>query len=163
LNAEKNADARVRLIALLPLIGDPSTLPLLRASLADPDATLFDAAVRALCAWPTPAAREDVMRLARDSRSETHRLLAIAGLVRLVRLEKYRDRTAAVADLRQAAGFAWRPEEQKLVLAALPPFACQDALDLATSFLREPSVKTEAQAAVTKIRERLDAMKKATT
>ncbi|MGE5358416.1 MAG: HEAT repeat domain-containing protein [Bacteroidales bacterium] len=163
LKAEKDADVRARLIALLPLIGDPSTLPVLRSSLADPDADIFDAAARALCAWPTPAAREDVMRLARDSRSETHRLLAIAGLVRLIGLEKYRDRAAAVADLRQAAGFAWRAEEQRLVLGALPPFACQDALDLATSFLREPSVKTEAQAAVDKIKQRLEAAKKSTT
>jgi HEAT repeat protein len=160
LAAEKDPQVRARLIAVLPLVGDPSTLPVLRRTLDSPDVDAFDAAVRALCAWPTTAAREDVMRLARDLRTETHRLLAIRAFVRLVALDRYRDRPAVIADLRLAAGFAWRAEEQKLVLGELAPFACQDALDLATSFLREPSVKEEAQAAVDKIKERLAAQKK---
>ena len=131
LNTEKNAAARVRLIGVLPLIGDASALPVLRAALADSDAEVYDAAVRALAAWPTSAARDDVFRLARDSRNETHRLLAIRALVRTITLDKHREPAAAVADLRSAAGFSWRPEEQKLVLGALAQFPCRDALDLA--------------------------------
>ena len=127
-------------IGLLPRIGDNSMLPLLRTSLDDADPEVFDAAVRALAAWPTAAARDDVFRLARDSRGETHRLLAIRGLVRIIELERYRDPEAAVADLRQAAGFSWRPEEQLLVLAALAQFPCKAALELAQGFLREPTV-----------------------
>ncbi len=91
-----------------------------------------DAAARALTAWPTVTARDDVLKLARDSKDETHRLLAIGGLVRLVGLEAYRRPEAAVADLKQASGLAWRPEERKLVLGALAAFPCRDALDLAT-------------------------------
>jgi hypothetical protein len=60
-----------------------------------------------------------------------------------------------VADLRLAAGFAWRADEQKLVLGAVAQFPCADALDLATGFLREPSVKAEAQAAIDRITPRL--------
>ena len=73
----------------------------------------------------------------------------------MVGLDRYRDPRAAVADLRQAAGFAWRPEEQKLVLAALVQFPCADGLELATGFLREASVKAEAQAAIEKIKSRV--------
>jgi HEAT repeat protein len=155
LNTEKNADARVRLIGVLPLIGDASALPLVRAALADGDAEVYDAAVRALAAWPTSAARDDVFRLARDSRNETHRLLAIRALVRTITIDKHREPAAAVADLRSAAGLSWRPEEQKLVLGALAQFPCRDALDLANGFLREASVKTEAEAAIGKINEKL--------
>jgi HEAT repeat protein len=155
LGTEKRTEARVRLIGVLPLIGDSSALPVLRALLEDADADVFDAAARAIAAWPTPAAREDLLRLARDSRNETHRLLAIGGLVRIVRVDKYRDTQAAVADLRQAAGFSWRPEEQKLVLGALAQFPCRDALELANGFLREPAVKAEAQAAINKITPRV--------
>lgn len=151
----KDTASRVRLIALLPMIGDNSALPVLRMTLNDPDAEVHDAAVRALVAWPSSAARDDVRRLARDSRNETHRLLAIAGLVRIIGLETYREPRAAVADLREAAGFAWRPEEQKLVLGALPRFPCEDALELAAGFLREASVQAEAQAAIDQITARL--------
>jgi len=155
LAAEKDLDARVRLIGLLPLIGDASTLPLLREALGESDPTVRDAAVRAIAAWPSAVARDDIFRLARDARNETHRLLAISGLVRIIGLDRYRDPQAAVADLRLAAGFAWRPEEQKLVLGTLGQFACEDALELATSFLQETEVKAEAQAAVERIQKAL--------
>jgi len=155
LAAEKDRDARVRLIGLLPLVGDASALPVLRAALEEADTEVRDAAVRAITAWPTGVARDDIFRLARDSRDETHRLLAIRGLIRIIGVERYREPEAAVADLRMAAGFAWRPEEQKLVLGALGQFPCTDALDLATGFLREPAVKAEAEAAVEKIHKAL--------
>jgi HEAT repeat protein len=155
LATEKAPDARVRLFNVLPLIGDNSALPVLRAALQDSNAEVRDAAVRALAAWPTSAARDDMARLARDSANETHRLLAIVSLVRTVGLDPYRNPEAAVADLKLAAGFASRPEEQKLILGAVVSFPCKDALDLAAAYLQEPAVKAEAQAAVDNITTRL--------
>jgi hypothetical protein len=152
---EKDTAVRARLIGLLPRIGDNSMLPVLRTSLEDASPEVFDAAVRALTAWPTTAARDDVFRLARDSRGETHRLLAIRGLVRIIELDRYRNPEAAVADLRQAAGYSWRPEEQLLVLAALVQFPCKAALELAQGFVREPTVAAEAQAAIQTITTRM--------
>jgi HEAT repeat protein len=155
LGGEKRADARVRLVGLLSLIGDPSALPVLRTLAGDDDLEVRDAAVRAVASWPTPAAREDLLKLARESRNQTNRLLAIGGLVRVVGLDKYRDPQAAVADLKEAAALSWRPEEQKLILGAVTKFPCQAALDLANGFLKEPDVKAEAQSAVKAITARL--------
>ena len=155
LAAEKRPEARVRLVGLLPLIGDPSALPVLRTLAGDDDLEVRDAAVRAVASWPTPAAREDLLKLARESRNQTNRLLAIGGLVRVIGLDKYRDPQAAVADLKEAAALSWRSEEQKLILGAVTKFPCQAALDLANGFLKEPDVKAEAQSAVTSITARL--------
>jgi HEAT repeat protein len=161
LATEKAPDARVRLFNVLPLIGDNSALPVLRAALQDGNAEVRDAAVRALAAWPTSAARDDMVRLARDSADETHRLLAIVSFVRSVGLDPYRNPEAAVADLKLAAGFASRPEEQKLILGAVAAFPCKDALELASGYLQEPAVKAEAQAAVDNITTRLKKSKDA--
>jgi len=161
LATEKAPDARVRLFNVLPLIGDNSALPVLRAALQDGNAEVRDAAVRALAAWPTSAARDDMVRLARDSADETHRLLAIVSFVRSVGLDPYRNPEAAVADLKLAAGFASRPEEQKLILGAVVAFPCKDALELASGYLQEPAVKAEAQAAVDNITTRLKKSKDA--
>ena len=155
LAAEKRPEARVRLVGLLALIGDPSALPVLRTLTGDDDLEVRDAAVRAVASWPTPAAREDLLKLARESRNQTNRLLAIGGLVRVIGLDKYRDPQAAVADLKEAAALSWRPEEQKLILGAVTKFPCQAALDLASGFLKEPDVKAEAQSAVKTIAARL--------
>jgi len=148
---EKQPEVWVRLMGTLPQIGDDSALPLVRQALQNNDPDVFDAAVRALSSWPTSAARDDVFKLAQEAQNETHRLLAIRGLVRIIGLDKYRNPEAAVADLRQAAGIAWRPEELKLVLGVLVNFPCEDALSFAKGFLNEPLLKAEAESAISGI------------
>jgi len=148
----KDPAAQARLCPVLARIGDDSALPLLRTSLPNRNEVLADAAARALTGWPTPAPRDDVAELARKSRNESHRLLAIQGLVRMIGLERYRKPEAAVADLRLTYLLASRPEEKRLILGVLTQFACADALDLAGIMLGDASVKAEAQAAIEKIR-----------
>jgi len=155
LASEKDAAARATLIGLLPPTADGAALPALRKALEDPSADVVDAAARAIAAWPTATARDDMLKLARSAKDETHRLLAIAGLVRLAGLDDNRLPEAAVADLKELSGLAWRPEEQKLVLGALATFPCQDALDLANGFLQNEALKAEAQAAIDKITAKL--------
>jgi HEAT repeat protein len=153
---EEDPKARALLYRLLGRFGDDSTLPLLRTALNEPNEEIVDAAARALIAWPTPAARDDVTQLAWKSTNETHRLLAIQGLVRLISLERYRRPEAAVGDLSKLYSLASRPEEQKLILGVLPRFACPEALELAGGLLDEPSVKAEAKAATERIKAQLE-------
>jgi hypothetical protein len=155
ISEEKNTSAQAKLFPVLSRIGDDSSLPLLRAALVSRDSSLADAAARAITAWPTPAARDDVAEIARKSNDETHRLLAIQALIRIVGLERFRKPEAAVSDLRLASLLVDRPEEKKLILGMLPRFPCPEALDLAGLFLGEASVKAEAQAAIEKIRPRV--------
>jgi HEAT repeat protein len=151
----KDPKARARLCGILGRIGDDSALPVLRTALAEPNDEIVDAAVRALASWTTPAARDDLLQLAQKSKNEIHRLLALQGLLRMIRAERYRKPEAAVADLRLAYAISWRPEEQRLILGILPNFACPEALELAGVLLGEPAVKAEAQAAIERIKARL--------
>lgn len=155
LGTETDPEAQARLIALLPRIGDRSTLPLLRTALDSRIPSVVDAAVAAITSWPTSAAQDDILRLARTSKNETHRLLAIRGFVASVGLDQYREPAAAVADLKLAADLASRPDERKLVLGALTRFPCKEAIDLASRYLRDASVKAEAQATVAAIQKRM--------
>jgi type 1 glutamine amidotransferase/HEAT repeat protein len=136
-------------------IGDDSSLAMLREALTSENADTQDAAVRALAVWPSAAAREDCLAIARGSQNLTHRVLALRGYVRLISLEKYQSPQAAVESLRTALGIATRPEEKTLVLGALPEFACPDALALAESLAGAEGVQAEAKAAVDKIKEKL--------
>jgi hypothetical protein len=152
---EKDPAARAKLIGLLAPTADGAALPVLRKGLEDADAAVADASARAIAAWPTAAARDDMLALVKSGKDETHRLLAFGGLVRLVSADTWRLPEAAVADLKTLSGLAWRPEEQKLVLGALSAFPCQPGLDLAKGFLNDESLKAEAQAAIDKITPRL--------
>jgi HEAT repeat protein len=151
----KDPKARARLCGILGRIGDDSALPVLRTALAEPNDDVVDAAVRALASWTTPAARDDLLQLAQKSKNEIHRLLALQGLLRMIRAERHRKPEAAVADLRLAYAISWRPEERRLILGVLPNFACPEALELAGILLGEPAVKAEAQAAIERIKARL--------
>ena len=155
LGVEKDPVARARLLRVLHRIGDDSSLPLLRAALGETNPDIVDAAARALSAWPTTSARDDVIDLARKSASETHRLLALQGFLRMINLDRHRRPDAAVADLRQAYFMASRTEEKRLILSALARFACPEALDLAGWYLGDNAVKAEAQAAIDKLKARL--------
>jgi hypothetical protein len=148
---ESDAAVRAKLIPLLPPTADGAALPVLRRSLESTDAAVVDAAARAIAGWPTATARDDMLKLVRDGKDETHRLLAFAGLVRLTAADANRLPDAAVADLKTLSGLAWRPEEQKLVLGALGTFPCQAALEMAKGFLQNDGLKAEAQAAIDSI------------
>jgi hypothetical protein len=151
LMTEKDAAVRAKLIGLLAPTADGAALPVLRRGLEDADAAVADASARAIAAWPTAAARDDMLALVKSGKDETHRLLAFGGLIRLVSADTWRLPEAAVADLKMLSGLAWRPEEQKLVLGALSAFPCQSGLDLAKGFLNDESLKAEAQAAIDRI------------
>jgi hypothetical protein len=152
LGREKDPKARVKLLRVLGRIGDDSSLATLRNALGGTDEEAADAAARAIMAWPTSAARDDVLQLAQKSKNETHRLLALQALLRMIRADRYRKPEAAVADLRQAYALAVRTEEKRLILGALPNFACPEALELAATLLGDSSVKAEAQAAIDKLK-----------
>jgi HEAT repeat protein len=147
---------RCLLYRTLGKIGDDSSLPLLRAALKGQDAQIQDAAVRALAGWPTSTPREDVLEIAQQSKDLTHQVLALRGLIRMVGLEKYQSPEAAVGSLKTALALSSRPDEKKLVLGALPDFACPEALVLAESLLTVEGVREEAKAALDKIKEILD-------
>lgn len=155
LASERDPAKQAGLVRVLGKIGDESALPAVRKALREGAPGVVDAAVRALSGWPTAAPVEDVWELAKSSADETHKLLALRGYIKMTALGKYRRPDRAVADLKLASEEARRPDEKRLILAALPDFASPEALALAQSLGADPAVKAEAQAAADQIRKRL--------
>jgi type 1 glutamine amidotransferase/HEAT repeat protein len=147
---------RCLLYRVLGKIGDDSSLPLVRAARREDNSAIRDAAVRALAEWPSTVPRDDLLAIAKDTKSLVHQVLALRGYVRMVRLEKYQSPEGAAQSLETALALTTRPEEKILILGALPDFACPEALRLAESLLGTKGVEAEAQVAVTKIKETLD-------
>lgn len=155
LSAEKDPGTRAALLRVLGMIGEDRTLPVVREALAEGDLFVADAAVRAIAAWPTAAARDDALQIARNAGSLVHRVLALEGFIRMVGLERYRAPGAAVASLREALALAERPEERRLVIGALPSFACPEALKLAEELEGSTEIGVEARIAAESIRKEL--------
>ncbi|MCR4413729.1 MAG: HEAT repeat domain-containing protein, partial [Thermoguttaceae bacterium] len=68
LDAAKSPAAQASLVRILGAVGDDRGLDALRKAAASGDATVRDAAVRGLAAWPAPSALEDLVGLARQAK-----------------------------------------------------------------------------------------------
>src|SRR5512138_1788302 len=155
LAGEKDAKKRSDLLRVLGKIGDDSALAMVRRALDDTDATVVDAAVRAMADWPTTAARDDVLDMAGTSLVLNHRVLATRAYIRMIGLEPYRAPEGATADLLKVLALSPRPEEKKLVLGLLGRFPCVTSLKAAESLLADPTVAAEAKLAADRIRKAL--------
>ncbi len=145
---------RRALYRTLGKIGDDSSLPILRSALEEANLDIQDAAVRALADWPTTAAQENLLHIARTSANPVHKILSLQSYIRMVEVERYRSPERAIDSLRDVLGIS-RPEEKKIILGILPTFASEEALELAEMLLQEKEVEAEAKIAIEKIKEKL--------
>lgn len=147
-------EAKLALLRALRSAGGPKALQTVQAAMTDPDAQVKQTALRALCDWPTPDALPLVAGLIKKAPSETIKILALRGFVRLVPME---DAPAAkkLDSLKEAMGLASRTEEKRLVLSALGNVATPDALTLIASHLDNAALKEEACLAAVSVAEKI--------
>jgi HEAT repeat protein len=143
-------------IALLPVCSGlvhPEVRAAIRAGVQDPDPQVRAAGVRALCDTMDPELLEDVLTLARVSKEENFRSLAIAAGVRLCIQEESAklSRAQRLAVLKALLSSAVRPEEKRLVLAGLGELPDPDALRTVEPLLQDPALNGEASRAAVKI------------
>jgi len=152
---------RCSLLSVLGRIGDDSALPVLGAALSSDNAKEQDAAIRALSDWPNSKPLNDLLKIAKTSQNEIHRILALRGFVRLLGLES--DGSTELAEVRpaketiklyqQAMDLAPSVPEKRMVLSGLANVKSLAALEMAASYLKDETLLQEAEVAVVKIAE----------
>lgn len=142
---------RAALVRVASSLGDDRLLPALRQALQSTDASVRDAAIRGLAAWPSAAPLTDLVGLAGHATDSVHRVLALRGAIRLSSQADGRNpeqMVRLVGELMQLAGAA---AERKAVLAELGRCPTLAALELAGKYLADPELATEAGVAITQI------------
>lgn len=152
--AGAEGEARGALLSILGRVGGPQALAAVRADLSDKRSDVHDAALRAMAGWPDAAALGGLLTIARDTDDPVHNVLALRGCVRLAGLPSGRPPSETVEFYRQTMAAARRPEERKLVLAAVGKVGDLAALDLARSCLSDDAIKAEAAIAMLQVAER---------
>jgi HEAT repeat protein len=148
-----DVEARCSLLSVLGRIGDNSALPELRKALADDNAKIQDAAIRALSDWPNPAPVDDLLKVAKTSDNQVHRILALRGFVRLLGLETGRPAEEMIKLYQQAMELAPDVPEKRKVLSGLANTKSLAALEMAATCLQDSTLQQEAEVAVVKIAE----------
>lgn len=148
-------EAKVSLLGVLPKIGGEKALGLVRSNLTAKNPDVKKAAIRALAEWPDPAPLKDLLDLAQKDPDAGNQTLALRGYITLLSTPANRGAAQTVVLLGEALKIAKRPEEKRLVLAALPKFPCKEGLELAQQLKADPALSAEADGTIRKIQETL--------
>ncbi|HUW61248.1 MAG TPA: HEAT repeat domain-containing protein [Candidatus Bathyarchaeia archaeon] len=151
LGSVKDAQALASLYNTLALIGDDNGLAPLRDAVKNAKPAVKDAAVRALTSWPTPSALDDALAITKSTKNDTHRVLALRGLLRMLELKKDRPAKDSVEYLAVALKAAKSPDEKKMVIGGLANVSGPAAMKLVEPFLKNDDLKQEAALAAQKI------------
>ncbi len=156
---DKNAAAR-KLVAMVPavdpqqagllfetltVLGGSEALATITNAVSSSNEQTRDAGIRALASWPDFVATEPLLVIAADpNEKRVHQVLAIQGVVRLVKISDEEPAEARLAAALRAMSVATRDEDKKLVLSALASVPDIKAAEAIKSYLNDPKFEPEA-------------------
>ena len=148
---ETDSPARVSMIRILGRVRGEGTLPLIRAAAKSSNEDVRDAAVRALADWNSLEVSDDLVALIAEAPTETHRVLALRGYIRLARETDGVTSAEKLAALDRVSGYVNRIEDQRLMLSAFGEVNRLDALARVEEYFGNEELRSEAVIAAIKI------------
>lgn len=143
---------RVTLLQSMARIGGNEALQGVMSQLNHPEASVKDAAVRALSDWPDFGAAAALTELASQKENQIHRVLALRGLIRVSALPAGKTPDERVANLLKANALCLSNDERRLVLGAVGNIRTDYALEnLVIPAFDTPELVAEASASAIKI------------
>ncbi|UCE50301.1 MAG: HEAT repeat domain-containing protein, partial [Phycisphaerales bacterium] len=153
----RQVQSRCALLGVLGKIGDNKALGVLTAAIKEKNAEVQTAAIRSLAEWPTPEPMPDLQKVAESSDNKLHRILALRGFVRLLALESKRPAEETLELYKKAMSLAPDVSEKRRVLSGLANAKSRGALEMAMAYLEDENLSREAEFAVVKIAESIQA------
>ena len=147
----QNAEKRSALLQTLGDLGDNSALPVLSKSLSDSDQDIRYAAITALSKWPDAKPMPDLLKVARTSENNVHRILALRGYINLTAASGQLTPDQKLQCCKRAMRIATDDAEKKKILAVVSEVRTADSLSFAVSYISTPALKEEAALAVLSI------------
>jgi HEAT repeat protein len=146
-------EARVALLGVCSGVSDAQVRELLRAAVNDSDERVRSAALRALCQSQDPQLLPDILNVAKETKAENFRTLAIRGAVQLL------DQTQGtpmpdqqkVDTLKSLLAVSTTADDKRQVLSGLGTVPDVRSLDMASHLLDDSEVRVEAADATVKI------------
>ena len=116
LPSDKNEDFQAKLLTLLGRLGGEKGLAVIETAMASPDATMKDAAVRAICNWPDASVADRLISIVETTDNAMHRRWALRAYVRVITLKSDRQPAETLAMLQKAMTFATHDTDRCLIL-----------------------------------------------
>ena len=149
-SSEADADRKKSLLRLLHAAGGKRAYAFVLDFVENEQGEVRATALKTLCEWQGLEAENDLFRLAKEAANPKDRLLCLRSCLRLAgREELPLERRVAIC--KKASTLTERDDEKRLLLGMLGDLGAQEALNLASSFLEDPGVREEAEAAVQRL------------
>lgn len=133
------------LFETLTVLGGPEALAAITNAMSNGNEQIKDAAVRSLANWPDFVAVEPLLVIASDANAKrVHQVLAIQGVVRLVKASESEPAEARLSAALRAMSAATRDEDKKLVLSAFAAIPDAKAADAIKPYLSDTRFGNEA-------------------
>jgi HEAT repeat protein len=151
----QSRDGALRVIGLhtLAVAGGPEALAAVKSAINDKEETVQDEAVRTLSTWPNSwpedaGAADALLTLAQSAKKMSHQVLGLRGYLQYIQGDKKLGNDEKVTQVAELLPRANRPEEKRLVIAALGTIPTARALELLTTLAADPAVTEEACSAL---------------
>ena len=136
-----------QLLTALPLLGrlgGDRSRERIETLLLSPQSEVRDAAVRALCNWPTAEVADRLMQLASESADRRHRRWGLRAFVRVVTLPSDRAADDSLAMLQAAMDRAEHVEDQQWILVRTSTVRSMEAVTWLGTYLDRPELAESA-------------------
>ncbi|MCE5187144.1 MAG: ThuA domain-containing protein [Planctomycetaceae bacterium] len=143
----KEPKVKALFLAVAGKSGDRNAVPLLEQEFASGQPAVSEAAFRAMTQWPGGEFTGKMKEIAKHSADNKQKVLAFRAYVRMLDTD-----AAALID---AYAFAERPEEQKVVIAALGQTPSQQSLAFLEKVSASSELKSEAETSILSVCEKM--------
>ncbi|HOX36888.1 MAG TPA: HEAT repeat domain-containing protein [Candidatus Brocadiia bacterium] len=141
---DASVPAKCSILRVLGTIGGTQALAMHRTAITDAAGEIQDTAARGLSDWPDATPTDDLLKMARESAKETHRVLALRGYLRMIELPGNRPADERLAMCRTAMETARRVEEKKLAVAAVARIEDERAIEMIVGMMVDEELRAEA-------------------
>lgn len=148
LNAAMDVKVKASLASVLGTMGDSVALDAIRAAAQDADESVRLAAIGALADWSRPEVADDLAGVLARETVPSIRDRALRGYVRVLALPSAMATSDVLARYEQLLAGAVSVDEKKAVLSGLGKLHGPGTLKIATPYLEDEGLRTEAIAAV---------------
>ena len=138
-------------LPLLGRLGGPKALEIIRSALGSSNPDIQEAAVRALCNWPTAEVADKLLDLASNSDTKTFRQWALRAYVRVVSLQSDRPEAETLAMLQNAMKLADNTDNKRLVLERTSTVRTMEAVAWLAQHLDDPALAQAACASIVEL------------
>ncbi len=147
---------RASYIRMMGKIGDPTSLPIVRASLTSEKTDIRESAIRALSDWPDAQVLEDLQAIITSTDNQKHHVIAFRGHVRLISADENLTDQEKSKMFKQSMKLAINTDEKRMVFSGIADVPTLEAFNFVTPYLDDQEVSSEAEIAVIKIARKLD-------